>query len=46
MHLIVTRSFPGHERGETITDAAEIASILASEYADHVVAVGAAEVKE
>jgi hypothetical protein len=46
MHLVVTRPFACHERGDAITDADEIAEVLASEFADHVVAVADGEVKE
>jgi hypothetical protein len=39
MKLVVTRDFAEFKRGEEITDAKQISSILASEHAHYVVAV-------
>ncbi|MDR3525384.1 MAG: hypothetical protein P4L66_14935 [Acetobacteraceae bacterium] len=40
-HLVVVRPFGVHQKGDVITDAATIASILASPNADHVVRIPA-----
>jgi hypothetical protein len=37
--LVVVRPFAGHKRGDTITDAKEIARVLGSELKAHVVRV-------
>jgi len=42
-HLVVVRPFGAHQKGDVITDAAEIASILASPNADHVVRIPASK---
>ncbi len=39
LHLVVVRPFGPHAKGSVITDATDIASILASPYADHVVRI-------
>lgn len=39
MHLVVVRPFGGLARGDTVTDAAQIADILHSEHARDVVRV-------
>ena len=43
MHLVVVRSFDGHNRGDIITDAVRIAQILGSEHARCVVRVAQAK---
>jgi hypothetical protein len=37
MQLIVTQAFEAYARGDAITDPAEIAAVLASDHAGHVV---------
>jgi hypothetical protein len=41
IHLVVVHAFGGHKRGDVITDATQIAAILASADALHVVKVAA-----
>ncbi len=43
VHLVVVQPFGTHAKGDHITDPADIAAILASEYAGHVVRVLAKE---
>jgi hypothetical protein len=40
-HLVVVRPFAAHQKGDVISDAADIASVLASPHADHVVRIPA-----
>ncbi len=40
-HLVVVRPFGDHQKGDLITDPADIASVLASSHADHVVCIPA-----
>jgi hypothetical protein len=42
-HLTVVRDFAGYSRGDHIEDAAEVARLLKSEHANHVVKVIADE---
>lgn len=39
VHLVVVRPFAAHAKGALITDPTQISTILASEYAGHVVRV-------
>ena len=41
MHLIVTEAFGEHRRGDLITDAGEVAKILAGEHQVYVVRIPA-----
>jgi hypothetical protein len=46
MHLVVVKPFSGFARGDVVTDKAQIAEILRSEQAAHVVRVNTPLQKE
>ena len=46
IHLVVVQAFGPHDKGSHITDPVEVAAVLASDHAGHVVRVAAPDPTE